>query len=375
MANDNSPADDAGSERVGERVRIFQRGQIWYANFQCNRRQYRESLGTANKKEARRRAAQIDVKLIAGEWKPAVETATVQEAVTGYLDMLETEGRSPKTLTKYRGVLNRVVALAVDRRITDLAGLDLKFLDAYRKQRTLDEAAEKTKYTELVIIRQLVLFALSRNLLAHDPQRGLKLKKPKATKQPFWTRAEVEQIVNASPTDVRSAFTLLAETGMRFGELAWLTWTDIDWNANLLRVQPKAGWKPKTGDQRTVPLSELARTPIHALPRISPWVVTMPPSKKYPAHGRQWTERRLLSALKRVLKPLKLFGKLHTFRHSFISHALLTGIPSAVVRSWVGHIDTQTIDLYTHIHDPASQAAMQRLSEANRSDASKENPQ
>ena len=36
-----------------------------------------------------------------------------------------------------------------------------------------------------------------------------------------------------------------------------------------------------------------------------------------------------------------------------------------VVREWVGHIDRAIIDLYTHVHSSASQAAMQRLAEAN----------
>lgn len=176
------------------------------------------SLATSNKQEARRRAMLIDVKLTSGEWKPTIESVTVQQAVNCYLEMLEIEGRSAKTLTKYHAV-----ELARERHIKDMTGLDIRFLDAYRKQRTQDGAAEKTKSTELVIVRQLVLFAMSRNLLAHDSHRGLKLKKPNPTKQPLWTRAEVERILDASPVEVRPAFIMLAETGMRFGELAWLT--------------------------------------------------------------------------------------------------------------------------------------------------------
>ena len=37
----------------------------------------------------------------------------------------------------------------------------------------------------------------------------------------------------------------------------------------------------------------------------------------------------------------------------------------AVVKEWVGHVDQQVLALYTHVHNDASQAAMQRLSEAN----------
>lgn len=49
----------------------------------------------------------------------------------------------------------------------------------------------------------------------------------------------------------------------------------------------------------------------------------------------------------------------------------MKGIPVAVVREWVGHVDLEIIRLYTHVHDNASQAAMQRLVEANHKELQK----
>ena len=363
-ASEGDPPADGGSERVGERVRLYRRGATWYCNFQFGNRQCRESLRTASKKEARRRAARIDVQLTAGEWGPAVEACTVRQAADAYVSYLEAEGRAAKTMAKYRHVLGRVAALADARSVRDVAGLDLPFLDAYRKARVGDGAAEKTRYTECVILRQLIRFAVSRNLLAADPQKGAKLRKPKPTEQPCWTAGEVRTILAAAPGELRPALTLLAETGMRYGELAWLTWADIDASANVFHVRPKPGWKPKSGDRRAVPISPAARAVLDALPRDFAWVVAMPPSTACSEVGRQWTERRLLVGLKRVLESVGLVGKLHTFRHSFISNALLMGTAVAVVREWVGHVDPHVIDLYTHVHDAASQAAMKKLADA-----------
>ncbi len=61
--------------------------------------------------------------------------------------------------------------------------------------------------------------------------------------------------------------------------------------------------------------------------------------------------------------------KLHTFRHSFISNALIKGVPVAVVKGWVGHVGDAVLKLYTHVHDHASQAAMRAQTEANREQA------
>lgn len=47
--------------------------------------------------------------------------------------------------------------------------------------------------------------------------------------------------------------------------------------------------------------------------------------------------------------------------------ALMAGVPEAVVRSWVGHVDRDILKLYTHIAAAASQSAMQCLAEAHNS--------
>ncbi len=156
---------------------------------------------------------------------------------------------------------------------------------------------------------------------------------------------------------------LLAETGLRIGELQWLTWDDIDLGNNVVHVRPKRGWSTKTGNYRRVPLSGRAKETFCKLPRKWKWVVTAPASAKYPQGDRQISERRLLRVLKRLLKKLELNGHLHTFRHSFISRAVINGVPEAVIRQWVGHVDPRVLQLYTHIADAQSQQAMALLDE------------
>jgi integrase len=90
-------------------------------------------------------------------------------------------------------------------------------------------------------------------------------------------------------------------------------------------------------------------------------VFTAPPRPSDPKAQRQISERRLLLHLKRLLARIGLPGHLHTFRHAFISHAASEGVPEAVIRSWVGHVDAQILRLYMHIADRTSQGWMQRL--------------
>jgi len=350
-----------GKERFGERVTIYRRGAKWHASFQHRKRQIRKALGTANLKEARRRAAGIEVKLTAGAWKPAVEAISVREATERYADVLRTGGRAPSTLTKYTRLLAEIADLADGLGIGDVGGLGPSFLDAFRKRRVESGNGPITVYHGDVLLRQLVLFAVRRGLVDDDPLRGVRLPKPKPAPQPCWTRPETEAILAAAPPELRLPLTLLAELGLRFGELAWLRWDDVDFDANAVLIRPKPGWTPKTGDRRAVPMKPALRAMLDGAARPSEWVAPMPPTRRRPGWDRRWSEKRLLDGLKAVLKKLGLPGKLHTFRHAFISHALLSGTPTVVVRRWVGHVDPKVIELYTHVHDAASQDAMRKL--------------
>ena len=62
-----------------------------------------------------------------------------------------------------------------------------------------------------------------------------------------------------------------------------------------------------------------------------------------------------------VLKKLSPPGKVHTFRHTFISVALTNGTPVATVQAWAGHLDAAIIKLYTHVADQVSQQQMEQL--------------
>ncbi|MDG3005831.1 tyrosine-type recombinase/integrase [Paludisphaera mucosa] len=364
MTTDNPPG--SGSEPVGNLVRIFLRGRTWWANYQHAGRQNRKSLGTTNKKEARRRALLLEAELLQGRHRDRPEPPTVDEAVSAYLDHLRAERRSAKTMVKYEYVLGRLAGLLRDRRAGSLLDLDLKAMDAYRKSRVQAGAAPKTVYTETVIARQLVKFALSRGMITEDPLRGLRLGKPKPSSQPCWSNEEVERILASAGAAYRDAYVVLADTGMRAGELVHLCWEDVDFARNVIHIRPKPGWTPKTGDRRAIPMSPRARATLEAMPRRGEWAFTAPSISGRPAEIRQMSDRRLLAALKRVLARLGLPGHLHTFRHAFISRALTGGIAESVVREWVGHVDRDVMKLYTHIASATSQEAMRKLSQSGR---------
>ena len=348
------------SEKVGEHVRIFQRGSTWHATYQFGGKQCRQSLKTSNKKTAIRNALELDRRLTAGERPVAPESATITEAIVAYTDYLIAEGRAKKTIGKYSQVFTVVKSIAQAMARTSILDVNFAVIDKFRAERSKTCGAI-TIYHETVIVRQLIKFAVTRRLATRDPLLGLRLKKPKPTPQPYFDETQIQQILSAARPPHTDTFLLLAETGLRIGEAQWLSWNDVDLKANVIHVRAKDNWRPKTGDERAVPLSPKLRVFLEVRRHHGRWVLTAMPTNLYPSLDRQIDPRRSLGALKRVLTRLGMEGKLHSIRHSFISCCLTKGIEESVVRAWVGHADPTIMRLYTHISSPISQDRIKRL--------------
>jgi integrase len=346
---------------VGDRVSMFLRGKVWYANYQANGKQHRLSLKTRIKREALLRAQRIEAELTRGEAPQPAKFATIGEAIDAFLNWHETDGRSPATMKVYRRVMVIVRRLAGSQRKMLASHLDFPFADALKAEAKAKGNSPKTIRTKLVVLRSLVRFAFRRKLIPADPLDGYKIKKAKARPQPCWSWEDSQRILNAAPARWRPLLTFLRETGCRAGEAIHLTWDDVHLNREepSAHIRAKDGWKPKTGDERRVPLTQRAAATLASLPRRGRWVFEYSDSRR-PGTGSSNMHDAALRCLKQVLKGLKLPGKLHTFRHTFISHALLSA-PEPVVRSWVGHVDAETIRMYTHVGDAVSRGYIGKL--------------
>ena len=123
-------------ELVGEIVSIFQRGTTWHANFQFDGKQHRQALKTTSKKEARRRAIQLEAEILQGRYQHRPAPPAVTTVVQDYVNFLKTERRAAKTLSKYERIFDRVLELAERRQVRTIDGVSLKFVDAYRSERS-----------------------------------------------------------------------------------------------------------------------------------------------------------------------------------------------------------------------------------------------
>jgi integrase len=134
-------------------------------------------------------------------------------------------------------------------------------------------------------------------------------------------------------------------TGLRSGELAHLTYGDIDFKHSVWTVAPKDGWKAKTTkSQRDVPVPAWLTKKIHDRMIAG----NRQKSDLIFPNGEDRTDEKLLKVVKRVAKRAKVTGRVddHKFRSTAITRWLRDGNSVADVMAWVGHTSLDTILRY-----------------------------
>lgn len=157
------------------------------------------------------------------------------------------------------------------------------------------------------------------------------------------TGAHVDAIVEALPEKYRLPVRLLDWSGLRIGELQSLTWGDVDWTANRLRVA-RGRTKGGTAGRRWVPLPESLMDEIAAL---TPWEDRTMARQVF--HGL--SDQGLRLAMVRACKVAGVPSySPHDLRHRYISLLVMAGVPLPVVRQVVGHSRASvTLDVYSHV--------------------------
>ena len=286
----------------------------------------------------------------------------IGDVINQYLDYLKVEGRRASTLKRYTPELERIRKFAADQGVTRLDGVSITLLDEYRAWRTKAEAEPATLYHECTLFKQLLNFAVRREMLGKSPLASAKLKKPKHD-EPAFTLEQVQSILSLSPEPWRSIFEVLAFAGLRIGELSWLTWEDIDLTSGFLHVRSKDGWQIKDSENRKIPLHARLQILFSQMPPATGWVFKGPPCPKFSKGGQQIAERRALNMLRKILEKAGIDeGKLHTFRHFFVVHYLTQGVDPYTLAKWLGHSTLEMVMRYFWLLETDSKRAMEKAS-------------
>lgn len=209
----------------------------------------------------------------------------------------------------------------------------------------------------LDVLRQILNHAVALGDLPRNPAVGVRPNpRPRPTR--FLSRPEIDRLYAAlrshhgrgSGRQQCDIIRLLLLTGCRKGELVALRWSEVD--DDILHLADS-----KTGP-RTVFLNAPARAILMRQPRVGPYVFPAPNNPGAPRSSE-------LSVWRKVRRSADLDGvRLHDLRHSFASHAVISGVPIPVVARLLGHSHVRMTLRYVHVSDRATEDAAERVGTA-----------
>ncbi len=166
----------------------------------------------------------------------------------------------------------------------------------------------------------------------------------------FYSEEEVDALL-AVASEWQPLFLVGFRTGLRIGEIVGLRWSDVDLAAKQVVIrqafQRRDGQDlmqtTKSGRVRPVPLTRDTVAALEALPRSAGLV--------FPGeNGQPLSTRVVTRAGQRIAKKAGITKHfhLHMMRHSFTSHALMSGVPTRTVQAWGGWASLSMLERYSH---------------------------
>ena len=166
----------------------------------------------------------------------------------------------------------RLVKIAKEIGHHRLGDLDATKIAAWRDAR-LRQVSPASVRREMGLVSAVLRVARQEwGLLNHDPTEGVRMPQKPVPRDRLPTREEMERLAHVAGTDLTKtkarvwhAFRFACETAMRAGEIAGLTWDNIDVSARVAHLPIT-----KNGYSRDVPMSKAAMALLEELPKMDP---------------------------------------------------------------------------------------------------------
>lgn len=173
----------------------------------------------------------------------------------------------------------------------------------------------------------------------------------KITKMPVvLSRSEVLLMINTPKLFSHQVMiAVLYSCGLRCSELINLRTEDIDFERNVLYVQPG-----KNKRDRILPLGEVLPKMLKEYIHIhhpANFLFKGVMNRKYYSSGRKFSGRALQTAVHKASKMagIKKHVHVHTLRHTFATHLLEDGIDIGTIQKFMGHHSIKTTLIYIHV--------------------------
>jgi integrase len=208
----------------------------------------------------------------------------------------------------------------------------------------------KTIRNRVTTFRLLWKTAKAWQYVTHDPCDGLVLPDWDKPEQESFSIADVQNILKAAESPYDLVFWLVAETGIRRGEVCALNVGHVDLPNRVIVVRDSRWNQHITANKSRRPrvfslspqLAERLKVIVEGRAADEPLFLT--------SNGKRLhTDNFVKRELKPILKALNLSGAMHAFRHGNATALDQLNAPMKVRQERLGHVDANTTMSYTHL--------------------------
>lgn len=218
--------------------------------------------------------------------------------------------------------------------------------------------SKSTADKHLFLLRSIFGYHVEQGNLVHNPTTGVKPFRAKTGEARYLTEAELTAFIAACHVyqnpEIGALLLLLLFTGMRVGEALPLTFTDYDATNKCIRLG-----LTKNGKPFVVPLNDFADQIMQQQQQKHGSGYVFPGSRG----GHISRPHR---AFKSCIEMAGIRGeglKIHSLRHSFASHMLMSGASLIEVSRLLNHSSVSVTEIYSHLSDRSLRDASQRISD------------
>lgn len=296
-------------------------------------------------------------------------TKTVADACESWLKTCERNELERSTLKAYRSHAK----IHIEPKIGDLMLIDLSRGQVRDFMHDLmDEDVSRAQVRKIMVsLRSILSEAVEREWIDHNVGVDVKVKRQAralSDDKIIPTKAEIRKILEKAPKTHRAMFVTAIFTGMRISELRGLAWSNVDFQAKVIRVSQRADEYCQIG----APKSRAGVRSIPMAPAVckvlAEWRESAPESKLDLVFPNSVGKVQNYSNIyNRVFKPMLVkngivddtgqakFG-IHALRHAAASLFIEQGWNPKKIQTLLGHASiNMTMDVYGHLFENAEE--------------------
>ena len=292
----------------------------------------------------------------------------LDEAGRRFIAQRQILGRKKSTLEDYESTLRVHLVPFFGQRL--LSDIDVATVEAFIYAKLDEGKAPKSIQNYLGLLHSIVGYGVKRGWCESNPVALVETPRVHRDRDiRFLTVPELEAVLAASPDTPlgrvdRLVFLTAALTGIRRGEVVALRWQDIDWQVHLIRVRQnftrnRFGTPKSRRSSRAVPLAPRLADELRAhRERCS----IVEPTDLVFAHPQLGTvldpsklRKRFIACVRRAnVRPVRF----HDLRHTFGTQMAAAGAPMRAIQEWLGHSDLRTTLIYADYALDPNQGAL-----------------